>query len=46
MTFSPEDRQALEKAGASVQRQMAGKAFSADLMADIRKELEVYRARR
>jgi TRAP-type C4-dicarboxylate transport system substrate-binding protein len=43
MTFSPEDQQAIEKAGASVRRQMAGKAFSADLITDIEQALEAYR---
>jgi TRAP-type transport system periplasmic protein len=43
MTFSPEDQQFIEKASASVQRQMAGKAFSADLITDIQKALEAYR---
>ncbi|MEW6076347.1 MAG: TRAP transporter substrate-binding protein DctP [Thermodesulfobacteriota bacterium] len=45
MTFSFEDQQAIEKAGESVQRQMAGKAFSADLIVDIKKALEEYRAK-
>jgi TRAP-type C4-dicarboxylate transport system substrate-binding protein len=44
MTFSPEDQQAIEKAGQAVQQQLAGKAFSEDLIKDIQKALEGYRA--
>ncbi|MEW6076348.1 MAG: TRAP transporter substrate-binding protein DctP [Thermodesulfobacteriota bacterium] len=44
VTFSPEDQQAIEKAGKAVQQKLAGKVFPEDLMGDIQKSLEAYRA--
>jgi len=44
MSFSPEDRQLIKKAGQNVQRKLAGKIFPEDLINDIRKALEEYRA--
>jgi len=44
MALPPEDRELLEKAGHAVQRKLAGKVFPEDLIIDIRKALEEYRA--
>jgi hypothetical protein len=46
MTFSPDDMKAIEKASQAVLASQSGKTFSAELMADIQKELEAYRANR
>jgi TRAP-type C4-dicarboxylate transport system substrate-binding protein len=44
MTFSPEDQATLKKAGKAVQEQLGGQDFSKDLMNDMLKALEEYRA--
>ncbi len=44
--LSPEDRQELERAGERVREKLAGKAFPEDVMKDILKALEEYRARK
>ncbi|MEW6076346.1 MAG: TRAP transporter substrate-binding protein DctP [Thermodesulfobacteriota bacterium] len=44
MTFSPEDMKMIEKASQAVLASQSGKTFSAELMADIQKELDAYRA--
>jgi len=44
--LSPEDRRELEKAGERVRERLAGKAFPEDMMKDILKALDEYRARR
>jgi len=46
ITLSPEDQQALEKAGKAVQQKLAGKVFPNDLTNDIKKSLEAYRLNR
>lgn len=46
VTFSPEDQQLIEKANKAVRAKLAGKVFSEELMNDILKSLEEYRARR
>jgi TRAP-type C4-dicarboxylate transport system substrate-binding protein len=43
MTFSPEDQQALAKAGQAVQQKLSGKVFSESLITDIQKALASYR---
>lgn len=45
LTFSPEDQQALEKASRAVQQKLAGKVFPKDLIEDMQKALENYRAK-
>ncbi len=44
LTFSSEDRQALEKAGKAVQQKLGGKLFPKDLLDRIQKALAEYRA--
>lgn len=44
ITLSPDDRQAIEKAGKAVQQKLTGKLFPADLVNDIQKALAEYRA--
>ena len=44
--LSPEDQQELEKAAKRAREKLAGKAFPEDLMKDILKALEEYRARK
>lgn len=44
--LSPEDQQELEKAAKRAQEKLAGKAFPEDIIKDILKALEEYRARK
>ena len=43
LTFSPEDMAVIEKAGQAVEKKLAGKVFSRDLLNDIHKALSDYR---
>lgn len=44
ISFSPEDMQTIEKSGEAVLRKLSGTVFPADLIDDIKKTLEEYRA--
>ncbi len=44
ITLSPEDQKRIELASKAVQKKMAGQAFPADLLEDIQKALEAFRA--
>ena len=44
ITFSPEDQKRIEQASQAVQEKMAGRAFPADLLKDIKEAIKTYRA--
>jgi TRAP-type C4-dicarboxylate transport system substrate-binding protein len=46
VTFSPEDQKVIEKAGKAVEQKLAGKVFPSDLINDMQKALEEYRAQK
>ena len=45
VTLSPEDQQAVEKAGKALQQKLASKTFPKDLINDIQTALEEYRSK-